>query len=72
MGEDLRQVRIEKLQRIRDAGLNPYPERFERSHTLAQARLAGAELKEQLDQAKASRKPDMQAAITGKDTWTVG
>jgi lysyl-tRNA synthetase, class II len=53
VGEDLRQVRIEKLQRIRDAGINPYPERFARSHTLAQARVAGSELKDRIDQARA-------------------
>jgi lysyl-tRNA synthetase, class II len=53
VGEDLRQVRIDKLQKIRDAGFNPYPERFERSHTIAQARLAGEELKSQIDAALA-------------------
>jgi len=35
MSEDLRQQRINKLERIRAAGLQPYPERFQRSHSLA-------------------------------------
>ncbi|MCA9320210.1 MAG: lysine--tRNA ligase [Planctomycetes bacterium] len=37
-GNEYRRVRVEKLDRLREAGLNPYPERFERSHDLAQAR----------------------------------
>ncbi len=36
---EYRQVRISKLDRLREAGQNPYPERFERSHLLADARL---------------------------------
>lgn len=35
--EKIRQVKLEKLDRLREAGINPYPERFERTHTLAQA-----------------------------------
>lgn len=54
MGEDLRQVRIEKLDRIREAGINPYPERFERSHTLAEARIAGDELQSKIAAALAA------------------
>lgn len=37
MSEDLRQVRIDKLARLREAGIEPYPERFERTHTLGEA-----------------------------------
>ena len=37
-GRDQRQVRIAKLERLRDAGINPYPERFERTHDLKAAR----------------------------------
>ncbi len=37
-GGDQRQVRIAKLDRLREAGINPYPDRFERTHTLAEAR----------------------------------
>lgn len=35
--ERIRSVKIEKLDRLREAGIPPYPERFERSHTLAVA-----------------------------------
>ncbi|MSR75191.1 MAG: lysine--tRNA ligase [Planctomycetes bacterium] len=37
-GNEQRDVRISKLERLRSAGVNPFPERFERTHTLAQAR----------------------------------
>ena len=37
MPEDQRDVRIGKLERLREAGILPYPERFERTHTLAEA-----------------------------------
>jgi len=37
VSDDLRQVRLDKLQRIRERGIAAYPERFERSHTLAEA-----------------------------------
>ena len=35
---EYRKVRIAKLERLRDAGINPYPERFERTHLLTEAR----------------------------------
>jgi len=37
VSDDLRQVRIDKLARLAEAGIAPYPDRFERTHTLAQA-----------------------------------
>ena len=37
-GNEYRRVRISKLDRLREAGVNPYPERFERTHPLAEAR----------------------------------
>jgi lysyl-tRNA synthetase class 2 len=37
MSDDLRRVRIDKLARLREAGIQAYPERFERTHTLAEA-----------------------------------
>jgi lysyl-tRNA synthetase class 2 len=37
VSEDLRRVRIEKLERLRQAGVDPYPERFDRTHTLGEA-----------------------------------
>jgi lysyl-tRNA synthetase class 2 len=37
-GGDQRDVRLAKLARLREAGINPYPERFERTHRLAEAR----------------------------------
>ena len=36
--DQLRQQRLEKLERIRQSGANPWPARFERSHTAQQAR----------------------------------
>ena len=30
-------VRLEKLQRLRDAGIDPYPHRYDRTHTSRQA-----------------------------------
>ena len=38
--DHLRQQRLEKLERIRQSGANPWPTRFERSHTTAEARAA--------------------------------
>ena len=35
--EDLRQKRLNKIERLREAGCNPYPERFERTHRLNEA-----------------------------------
>ena len=35
---EYRRVRVEKLGRVREADINPYPERFERTHDLATAR----------------------------------
>ena len=35
---DQRQIRIAKLAKLREAGVNPYPERFERTHSLDAAR----------------------------------
>ncbi|MCI0439887.1 MAG: lysine--tRNA ligase [Chloroflexi bacterium] len=34
---ELFRVRLEKLQRLRDRGIDPYPRRYERTHTAAQA-----------------------------------
>lgn len=33
----IREIKIEKIGKLRDAGHHPYPERWERSHTLAEA-----------------------------------
>jgi lysyl-tRNA synthetase class 2 len=33
---DQREVRLQKLARLRELGINPYPERFERTHLLAE------------------------------------
>jgi lysyl-tRNA synthetase class 2 len=35
---DVRAVRLEKLARLRELGVNPYPHRFERDHTVRQIR----------------------------------
>jgi lysyl-tRNA synthetase class 2 len=36
LGDDLRQQRLAKLQKLREAGIDPYPLRFKRSHEVAQ------------------------------------
>ena len=38
VGGDQREIRIAKLAKLREAGINPYPERFERTHALAAAK----------------------------------
>ncbi|HWC29757.1 MAG TPA: OB-fold nucleic acid binding domain-containing protein, partial [Dehalococcoidia bacterium] len=38
--EELRRERLAKLQRLRDRGIDPYPPRFERTHTSTEARAA--------------------------------
>ncbi len=38
MATDHRQVRLEKLQSLRDAGVEPYPYRFDRSHLIGEIR----------------------------------
>ncbi|MCA8960815.1 MAG: lysine--tRNA ligase [Planctomycetes bacterium] len=35
--DEIRRIKLEKIQELRDMGRNPYPERFERSHHLAEA-----------------------------------
>ncbi len=35
--EDIRRIKLEKVAALRDLGRNPHPERFERTHTLAEA-----------------------------------
>ncbi|HZU97863.1 MAG TPA: lysine--tRNA ligase [Planctomycetota bacterium] len=47
MSDDLRQIRLDKLAKLRKAGIHPYPERFPKTHSLAQARAAaiGTEVK---------------------------
>ena len=37
MFEDLREVRLQKMRALREAGINPYAERFPRTHSLADA-----------------------------------
>ncbi len=39
--ERIRSVKIEKLDRLREAGITPYPERYERTHTLAEVESLG-------------------------------
>ncbi len=40
MIESMRELRLKKLAELRASGVNPYPDRFERTHTLAEARAA--------------------------------
>ena len=38
MRDELRSVRLQKLQNLRDAGIDPYPYRYQRTHTIGQIR----------------------------------
>ncbi|MEZ0230930.1 MAG: lysine--tRNA ligase [Planctomycetota bacterium] len=38
MSDDLRQIRLDKLAKLRAAGIHPYPERFPKTHSIAAAR----------------------------------
>jgi lysyl-tRNA synthetase class 2 len=38
VSDELRRVRLEKLDKLRKAGIHPYPERFAKTHSIAQAR----------------------------------
>ena len=38
MSDDLRQVRLDKLEKLKAQGVHPWPERFAKTHSLAQAR----------------------------------
>jgi lysyl-tRNA synthetase class 2 len=43
MFEDLREVRLQKMRALREAGIQPYAERFERKHSLAEAHALAAD-----------------------------
>jgi lysyl-tRNA synthetase class 2 len=44
MADSIRDVRLKKLEEIRAQGENPYPDRFARTHTVAEARAEGSKL----------------------------
>ncbi len=44
MIDELRETRIQKLKELREAGINPYAERYPRTHTLDEARRLGEPL----------------------------
>ncbi|MFW6135808.1 MAG: lysine--tRNA ligase [Chloroflexota bacterium] len=56
---DLEEQRVEKLERLEDRGIEPYPHRVERTHTIAEAVAA-------LKQAEASDERPPSVAITGR------
>ena len=60
----LEQKRIEKLEALKEAGINPYPLRIERTHTTAEA-IAEFESAEAA-LADSDEKPAVQATITGR------
>ncbi len=35
--DEIRRIKLEKIERLREMGRNPYPERFDRTHTLSEA-----------------------------------
>lgn len=56
---ELEQVRAEKMERLRARGIEPYPRRVTRSHTIAEALAA-------LEMAEAAGQEGPQVAITGR------
>jgi lysyl-tRNA synthetase class 2 len=44
MSDSIRDARLKKVEALRARGVNPYPERFDRTHTLAEARAEGEKL----------------------------
>lgn len=58
-GDELLASRRAKLERLRERGVDPYPPRFRRSHTTAEAARAFAE-------AEAAGKPAPEAAVAGR------
>lgn len=61
--EDLRQTRIDKIAAIREAGFNPYPERYERSHTtLAAVRALEDETRQTWEAAREAAGDDFDPA----------
>jgi len=56
---ELERQRVEKLERLRALGIEPYPHRVRRTHTIAEAIAA-------LEEAEASGKEGPYAAITGR------
>lgn len=41
MAESIREIRLRKVEELRAQGVNPYPDRFPRTHTIAEARAEG-------------------------------
>ena len=56
---ELEQTRAEKMERIRARGIEPYPRRVKRSHTIAEAIAA-------LEAAEAAGEEEPQVAVTGR------
>ncbi len=56
---DLERQRVQKLERLREAGIEPYPRRVERTHTIAAALAA-------LEAAEASGQEPPPVAVTGR------
>ncbi|MHC4831750.1 MAG: amino acid--tRNA ligase-related protein, partial [Planctomycetota bacterium] len=44
MADKIREIRLEQIASLRERGINPYPDRFDRSHSLAEARALGESL----------------------------
>jgi len=56
---ELEQLRVEKLERLRDKEVDPYPRRVKRTHTIAEALAA-------LEAAEATGREGPQVAVTGR------
>lgn len=57
---NLEKIRLEKLEELRESGVEPYPRRVERTHTIAEA------VEEFLSQEDGSGDQKVQAALTGR------
>jgi lysyl-tRNA synthetase class 2 len=44
VADKIREIRLEQIASLRERGINPYPDRFDRSHSLAEARALGESL----------------------------
>jgi lysyl-tRNA synthetase class 2 len=62
MADNEREVRLEKLERFREEGINPYPDRYERTHTLEDARAHGEVLSPEPGEPASEEQPELRVA----------
>jgi lysyl-tRNA synthetase class 2 len=74
VSEDLRRGRLEKLERLRECGHKPYPERFPRTHSISEVRSLEAALRQSvaLEAEKASAEGRQPAHVLGPRVAAAG